>query len=72
MWIKTPDDYRVMSKAGTSRRWQSEWATEPWTVNPIDMMSVEEFMRYLVTIFGESYLENVRYEWRDGEFVPAT
>lgn len=66
-------DKRQAAALGSSRRYESPFAMEPWNVAPIDMMTVEEFTAHLVKLYGPEYLEPINYQrLADGRFVPVT
>lgn len=48
-------------RAGVARRFEKPFALEPWAVDPIDMMTVDEFIGYLIGKFGAEYLEPVPF-----------
>lgn len=67
----TYKDKRREALHGSALRYQSPFAQEPWNVDPIDMMTVEEFTHHLVALYGPQYLEPVDYIRRaDGSITP--
>lgn len=68
----TPTDQNRANAAASSRaNWEGEFADERWALDPIDMMSMEEFEAHLVRKFGPEYLEPINYAWQGGEFLPC-
>lgn len=57
------DEHRANATA--SRR-------ERRALDPMDLMSVEEFEAHLVGKFGAEYLEPINYAWQGREFLPVT
>lgn len=66
------DDYRASAAASISKRWESEFAHETWAVDPLDMLPAQQFETLLCTKFGDRYLEQIDFEWLNGQFVPVT
>lgn len=69
-----PELFDVKREAGlhgSALRYQSPFAQEPWNVDPLDMMTVEEFSRHLVALYGPQYLDPVDYiRSEDGRLTP--
>lgn len=64
-------DYRASAATSNSKRWESEFANETWAIDPLDMLTLAEFEKLLRSKFGARYFEQVDFEWRNGQFVPA-
>lgn len=65
------EDKKEASLHGSALRYQSPFSQEPWNVDPLDMMTVEEFSRHLVALYGPQYLEPVDYiRSEDGRLTP--
>lgn len=50
----------------------TDYGDERWALDPMDLMSMEEFELHLVGKFGAEYLEPINYAWQGGEFLPCT
>lgn len=55
------EEKRDAALTGSALRYQSPFAMEPWNVDPVDMMTVEEFISFLIGKFGAEYLEPIPY-----------
>jgi hypothetical protein len=55
------EEKRDAALTGSALRYQSPFAMEPWNVDPVDMMTVEEFISFLIGKFGAEYLEPVPF-----------
>lgn len=44
----------------------ADYGDEVWALDPMDLMSVEEFELHLVRKFGSEYLEPIPYAWQGG------
>ncbi len=49
----------------------TDYGDEVWALDPIDLMSVEEFEAHLVGKFGPEYLEPIPYAWQGGSSYHA-
>lgn len=60
------------ANAAASRRASvmTDYGDERWALDPMDLMSVEEFEAHLVGKFGAEYLEPINHAWQGGG-VPA-
>jgi len=67
---RTTDAHREASRLGSINRGNSEFSTEMWALDPLDVLTAEQFEQHLVTLYGAEYLEPVVYQWRDDKFVP--
>ncbi len=63
---------RANAAASNRANWEGDYGDEVWALDPIDLMSVEEFELHLVRKFGPEYLEPINYAWQGGEFLPCT
>lgn len=69
--MRTLPSHKRNVLSANARRWQSEFAQEPWTINPLDRMTATQFEAWLVSRFGADYLQPVAYRWHDGRLIPA-
>lgn len=67
---RTTDAHAESARRGSVTRWQSEWATETWAVDPIDMLTAEQFEATLVAKFGPAYLQPIAYKRIGDALVP--
>ncbi len=64
------DKNRANAAASRQASSAAEYGEEMWALDPIDMMSVEDFVGMLLLKFGPEYLEPINYAWMGGEFRP--
>lgn len=66
------EEKRDAAKVGVARRFEQPFALAPWAVDPVDMMTVEQFMGHLIALYGPEYLEPVPYvRTLEGRLVPG-
>lgn len=66
----TTEVHKESAQRSSAARWQSEWANEQWAIDPMDMMTAEQFEQWLIERHGAEYLEPVPYRWQSGQFAP--
>ena len=62
---------RANATASWRANWEGDYGDEVWALDPIDLMSVEEFEAHLVGKFGPEYLEPIPYAWQGGSSYHA-
>lgn len=66
------DEHRANATASRRASVMTDYGDERWALDPMDLMSVEEFEAHLVGKFGAEYLEPINYAWQGREFLPVT
>jgi len=67
---RTTEAHRESARLGSINRANSEFATETWALDPLDVMTAEQFEQHLVSLYGTEYLEPVQYYRCRGKFAP--
>lgn len=67
---RTTEAHRESARLGSINRANNEFSTETWALDPLDVMTAEQFEQHLIALYGAEYLEPVIYQWLDGKFVP--
>lgn len=65
------DKNRASAAASNRANWEGEFAEERWALDPIDMMSVADFVQMLEQKFGPEYFMPIAYHWQGGKFLPV-
>lgn len=67
---RTTEAHRESARLGSINRALNEFSTETWALDPLDVMTAEQFEQHLVTLYGAEYLEPVQYYRCRGKFAP--
>ena len=60
----TPTDQnRANATASRRASVMADYGDEVWALDPMDLLSVEDFEAHLVRKFGPEYLEPIPYAW---------
>ena len=62
---------RANATASCRANREGDYGDDVWSIDPIDLMSVEDFEAHLILKFGPEYLEPIPYAWQGGEFLPC-
>lgn len=65
---RTTEAHREASRLGSINRAYNEFSTETWALDPLDVMTAEQFEQHLVSLYGAEYLEPVQYHRCRGKF----
>jgi len=65
---RTTAAHMEASRRGSINRANNEFSTETWALDPLDVMTVEQFEQHLVSLYGTEYLEPVQYYRHHGKF----
>jgi hypothetical protein len=64
---RTTEAHREASRRGSVNRAFNEFSTETWALDPLDVMTAEQFEQHLVSLYGAEYLEPVQYHRHHGK-----
>ena len=67
---RTTAAHMESSRLGSINRANNEFSTETWALDPLDVMTAEQFEQHLVSLYGTEYLEPVQYYRCRGKFAP--
>lgn len=67
---RTTAAHMEASRRGSINRALNEFSTETWALDPLDVMTAEQFEKHLVSLYGAEYLEPVQYYRCRGKFAP--
>lgn len=65
---RTTAAHMESSRRGSINRANNEFSTEPWALDPLDVMTAEQFEQHLVSLYGAEYLEPVQFHRHHGKF----
>lgn len=65
---RTTAAHMESSRLGSINRALNEFSTETWALDPLDVMTAEQFEQHLVSLYGAEYLEPVQYYRHHGKF----
>lgn len=65
---RTTEAHRESSRLGSINRALNEFSTATWALDPLDVMTADQFEQHLVSLYGAEYLEPVQYHRCRGKF----